>query len=123
MAHRRRGIAGPDANTGGGLPVRRTCLVSGAPGTGKTTLCDQPAFVRAESGGHQVAVTLLTGSYNVLLKNRDRVLLDLMMWNGDGGEVPPTMQAQSQLDGIPVATVSIGFGLHQRDGASVPCLT
>lgn len=37
------GIAGFDAITGGGLPVRRTCVITGTPGTGKTTFGNQLA--------------------------------------------------------------------------------
>jgi circadian clock protein KaiC len=63
------GIAGFDAITGGGLPVRRTCLITGTPGTGKTTFGNQLAFAHAASGGQVIVATLLTESHDVLLEN------------------------------------------------------
>jgi len=63
------GIAGFDAITGGGLPVGRTCLITGTPGTGKTTFGNQLAFAHAASGGQVIVATLLTESHDVLLAN------------------------------------------------------
>jgi circadian clock protein KaiC len=63
------GIAGLDAILGGGLPSRRTCLIAGAPGSGKTTLGNQLAFAHAASGGSVVVATLLTESHDILLEN------------------------------------------------------
>src|SRR4051794_30697679 len=63
------GIAGLDIVTGGGLPVRRTCLIAGLPGTGKTTLANQLAFSHASGGGRVIIATLLTESHDVLLEN------------------------------------------------------
>src|SRR3954451_22919584 len=63
------GIAGLDIVTGGGLPVRRTCLIAGLPGTGKTTLANQLAFSHAARGGRVIIATLLTESHDVLLEN------------------------------------------------------
>ncbi len=54
----------------------------------------------------------------------DLVLLDLMMPDGDGWEVLHTMQAQPQLQGIPVVVMSVGVGpQHRLDGVSVPFLS
>lgn len=63
------GISGFDAITGGGLPARRTVLVTGAPGTGKTTFGNQLAFAHAARGGQVIVATLLTESHDVLLEN------------------------------------------------------
>ena len=63
------GIGGLDTILGGGLPDRRTCLVAGTPGTGKTTLGNQLAFAHARAGGKVIVATLLTESHDVLLEN------------------------------------------------------
>jgi circadian clock protein KaiC len=63
------GVTGFDAITGGGLPTRRTLLVTGAPGTGKTTFGNQLAFAHASRGGHVIVATLLTETHDVLLEN------------------------------------------------------
>ncbi len=63
------GIIGFDDITGGGLPARRTCLIAGLPGTGKTTLGNQLAFTHAARGGRAIVATLLTESHDVLLEN------------------------------------------------------
>jgi circadian clock protein KaiC len=63
------GITGLDLITGGGLPARRTCLIAGLPGTGKTTFANQLAFFHAAQGGRVIVATLLTESHDVLLEN------------------------------------------------------
>jgi circadian clock protein KaiC len=63
------GAVGLDIILGGGLPVRRTHLITGAPGTGKTTLGNQLAFAHARAGGQVIVATLLTESHEVLLEN------------------------------------------------------
>jgi circadian clock protein KaiC len=63
------GITGFDDITGGGLPTRRACLITGSPGTGKTTFGNQVAFAHAARGGHVIVATLLTESHSVLLNN------------------------------------------------------
>jgi circadian clock protein KaiC len=63
------GITGFDEITGGGLPTRRTCLITGSPGTGKTTFGNQLAFAHASRGGTVIVATLLTESHDVLLSN------------------------------------------------------
>lgn len=63
------GIPGFDAITGGGLPARRTCLITGSPGTGKTTFGNQLAFAHAARGGQVVVATFLMESHDVLLEN------------------------------------------------------
>ena len=63
------GIAGFDAITGGGLPTRHTLLITGSPGTGKTTFGNQLAFAHAAQGGRVIVATLLTESHDVLLEN------------------------------------------------------
>ena len=45
------GIAGLDQVLHGGFPVGGAYLVAGTPGTGKTTLGNQLAFVHAARGG------------------------------------------------------------------------
>lgn len=63
------GISGFDAITGGGLPARRTCLITGLPGSGKTTFGNQLAFAHAARGGQVMVATLMTETHDVLLKN------------------------------------------------------
>lgn len=63
------GISGLDAILGGGLPARRSCLIAGTPGTGKTTLGNQIAYAHAARGGRVVFATLLTESHEVLIEN------------------------------------------------------
>jgi circadian clock protein KaiC len=63
------GVPGLDAVLGGGLPARRTCLVAGLPGTGKTTFGNQLAFNHAAAGGRAVVATLLTETHDLLLAN------------------------------------------------------
>jgi circadian clock protein KaiC len=62
-------IPGLDAVLGGGLPARRTCLIAGDPGTGKTTLGNQLAFAHAASGGQAIFATLLTETHDTMLAN------------------------------------------------------
>lgn len=63
------GVPGFAAITGGGLPQGRSCLITGVPGTGKTTLANQIAFTHAAAGHGVIVVTMLTESHNVLLEN------------------------------------------------------
>ncbi|MGN6483687.1 MAG: RAD55 family ATPase, partial [Thermomicrobiales bacterium] len=63
------GISGLDAILGGGLPIRRTTLVAGQIGTGKTTLSNQIAFHHARKGGTVLVATLLNESHDLLLQN------------------------------------------------------
>lgn len=63
------GIIGLDTILGGGLPTRRTHLITGAPGTGKTTVGNQLAFAHARTGGQVIVATLLTESHEILLEN------------------------------------------------------
>ena len=63
------GVDGLDAVLGGGIPARRTCLIAGSPGTGKTTLGNQLAFAHAAQGNNVVVATLLAESHDVLIEN------------------------------------------------------
>jgi circadian clock protein KaiC len=63
------GISGLDVVLGGGLPVGRTCLVTGSPGTGKTTLGSQLAFHHAANSGRVVVATLLSETHDLMLAN------------------------------------------------------
>jgi circadian clock protein KaiC len=63
------GIRGFDELTGGGLPANRTCLITGVPGTGKTTFGNQLAFAHAARGGRVLVATLLTETHDVLFGN------------------------------------------------------
>ena len=69
LARLASGIPGFDAITGGGLPVRRVSLITGTPGSGKTTFGNQLAFAHAASGGRVIVATLLMESHDVLLEN------------------------------------------------------
>lgn len=62
-------VPGLDAVLGGGLPAGRTCMIAGAPGTGKTTLGNQLAFNHASAGGSVVFATLLSEAHDVMLQN------------------------------------------------------
>jgi circadian clock protein KaiC len=63
------GVPGLDMILGGGLPTGRTCLVTGPPGSGKTTLGNQLAFAHAATGGKAVVATLMTETHDLLLAN------------------------------------------------------
>ena len=63
------GVPGLDAVLGGGLLTGRTVIVTGRPGTGKTTLGNQLAFARAAAGDRAVVVTLLAESHELMLAN------------------------------------------------------
>ncbi len=62
-------VPGLDTILGGGLPVARTVLVAGSPGTGKTTLGNQLAFHHAAAGGRVVVATLLAETHDLMLAN------------------------------------------------------
>ncbi len=61
------GVAGLDRVLAGGLIAGDSYIVSGAPGTGKTTLGNQMAFTHAAGGGSVVFATLLTESHGHML--------------------------------------------------------
>ena len=63
------GIPGLDRVLGGGLLTRRTSLINGQPGSGKTVLAAQICFERARRGERCVFVTMLTESHGILLEN------------------------------------------------------
>src|SRR4051794_11765263 len=63
------GVSGLDAILSGGLPIGRTCLIAGAPGTGKTTLGSQLAFHHAANGGRVLVATLLSETHDLMLAN------------------------------------------------------
>ena len=65
----RTGVPGLDAILDGGLPAERTYLITGAPGTGKTTLGNHLAFAHAAAGGRALFATLLTESHDQMLAN------------------------------------------------------
>ena len=60
-------IPGLDTVLGGGLFVGDAYLVTGKPGTGKTTLGNQMAFAHARAGGTVLFATLLTESHDRML--------------------------------------------------------
>ena len=60
-------VPGLDPILGGGFLTGDTYLVTGAPGTGKTTLGSQLAFTHAAGGGRVLVATLLTESHDRML--------------------------------------------------------
>lgn len=60
-------VPGLDTVLGGGLMVGDAYLISGKPGTGKTTLGNQLAFAHAAAGGTVLFATLLTESHDRML--------------------------------------------------------
>lgn len=63
------GSAGLDTILHGGLLPHQTYLLSGAPGTGKTTLANQVCFHQIQAGARAVYVTLLAESHSQLVTN------------------------------------------------------
>ena len=61
------GVSGLDTVLGGGLLTGDSYLVTGAPGTGKTTLGNQLAFAHAAGGGSAIIATLLTETHDRML--------------------------------------------------------
>ena len=61
------GVAGLDVILGGGLPAAGAYLIAGIPGTGKTTLGNQLAFLHAAGGGSAVFATILAESHGRML--------------------------------------------------------
>ncbi|MDP9471168.1 MAG: DUF2075 domain-containing protein, partial [Chloroflexota bacterium] len=60
-------ILGLDTVLGGGLVAGDTYLVTGAPGTGKTTLGNHLAFAHVAAGGRAIVATLLTETHDRML--------------------------------------------------------
>ncbi|MDP9469707.1 MAG: hypothetical protein M3Q71_03440, partial [Chloroflexota bacterium] len=60
-------IPGLDRVLGGGLIAGDTYLVTGEPGTGKTTLGNQLAFTHVAAGGRAILATLLTETHDRML--------------------------------------------------------
>ena len=60
-------VPGLDDVLGGGFLAGDTYLISGAPGTGKTTLGNQLAFAHGAAGGTVLFATLLTESHDRML--------------------------------------------------------
>lgn len=60
-------VPGLDAVLGGGLVVGDTYLVTGEPGTGKTTLGNHLAFAHVAAGGQALVATLLTETHDRML--------------------------------------------------------
>ncbi|MDQ4045467.1 MAG: AAA family ATPase [Chloroflexota bacterium] len=60
-------VPGLDTVLGGGFLAGDTYLITGAPGTGKTTLGNQLAFAHAAAGGTVLFATLLTESHDRML--------------------------------------------------------
>lgn len=63
------GVPGLDEVMGGGFLRGAACIVSGAPGAGKTILANQVCFRHAASGGRAVYVTLLAESHTRMLQH------------------------------------------------------
>ncbi len=60
-------VPGLDLVLGGGLIAGDTYLVTGEPGTGKTTLGNQLAFTHVAAGGRAIVATLLTETHDRML--------------------------------------------------------
>lgn len=60
-------VPGLDVVLSGGLLAGDTYLITGQPGTGKTTLGNQLAFTHAANGGNALVATLLTESHDRML--------------------------------------------------------
>lgn len=67
VVQRRTGIPGLDAILRGGLPIGGAYLVAGTPGTGKTTLGNQLAYVHAAGGGVAIIATLVAETHDRML--------------------------------------------------------
>jgi circadian clock protein KaiC len=61
------GIAGLDQVLGGGFRQRQSILVTGEPGTGKTVLCSQIAFLQAAAGVPAVLATVTSETQDKLV--------------------------------------------------------
>lgn len=60
-------VPGLDPVLGGGLIAGSVCLISGAPGTGKTTLGNQIAFNHVRAGGSAIVASMLAEGHGALL--------------------------------------------------------
>ena len=63
------GVRGLDHVIAGGFARGSTCILQGAPGTGKTVLSNQIAFHRVAQGAHVVYMTLLAESHGRMLQH------------------------------------------------------
>src|SRR5437762_2622949 len=63
------GIPGLDTLLDGGIPLRNTLVVTGEPGTGKTILCSQIAFLAAARGLPVVIATVTSEPHDKLLED------------------------------------------------------
>ncbi len=61
------GIPSFDAILGGGLPRRHSLVVTGNPGSGKTILCSQVAFMQARAGRRSVIATITSEPHDKLI--------------------------------------------------------
>jgi circadian clock protein KaiC len=112
------GIAGLDRVLSGGLPKGALVFIGGAPGTGKTLLCEQIAFHEAAAGRASLIVTALSEPHEKLIRHAEE--FRWFDWARIGQEVEFLSLYQTVLDeGLRGAMDLIVRTTHERHASTL----